>query len=109
MRWCHVQTDEYDLQAKTYPNISTHHKLRNNNENKIPFSLEYNTQQVTEYDATNISGTQPRKTWSHLGKVDASDLMMIIILAIDVSFQSPKLKWASRTQYNPIHCNENMR
>ena len=34
MRWCTVQTNEYDLQAKTYPTISTHHKLHNNDENK---------------------------------------------------------------------------
>ena len=36
MRWCTVQTNEYDLQAKTYPNICTHHKLHNDNENKFP-------------------------------------------------------------------------
>ena len=36
MRWCNVQTNEHDLQAKTYPIICTHHKLHSNNENKIP-------------------------------------------------------------------------
>ena len=36
MRGCNVQTNEYDLQAKTYPNICTHHKLHNTNENKFP-------------------------------------------------------------------------
>ena len=36
MRWWIVQTNKYDLQAKTYPNIRTHHKLHNNNENKFP-------------------------------------------------------------------------
>ena len=36
MRWRTVQTNEYDLQAKTCPNICTHHKLQNNNENKFP-------------------------------------------------------------------------
>ena len=35
MRWRNVQTNEYDLQAKTYPTICTHHKLYNNDENKI--------------------------------------------------------------------------
>ena len=35
MRWCNVQTNEYDLQAKTYPTICTHHKLHNTNE-KFP-------------------------------------------------------------------------
>ena len=38
MRWCNVQTNEYDLQAITYPTICTHHKLYNNDGNKIPFS-----------------------------------------------------------------------
>ena len=36
MRRCTVQTNAYDLQAKTYPTIYTHHKLHNNNENKFP-------------------------------------------------------------------------
>ena len=36
MRWCNLQTNEHDLQAKTYPTTCTHHKLHNNNENKIP-------------------------------------------------------------------------
>ena len=35
MRWSNVQTNEYDLQAKTYPTICTHHKLHNINENKF--------------------------------------------------------------------------
>ena len=33
---------------------------------------------MTEYDLTNISGTQPRKNMMTIGKVDTSDLMMII-------------------------------
>ena len=36
MRWGYIQTNEYDLQAKPYATIWTHHKLQNNNENKIP-------------------------------------------------------------------------
>ena len=36
-----------------------------------------------------------------MGKVDTSDLMMIITWAIDISFQSPKLKWASWTHTTP--------
>ena len=36
MIWCTVQTNEYDLQAETYPNICTYHELHNNNENKFP-------------------------------------------------------------------------
>ena len=36
MGLCNIQTNEHDLQAKTYPNICAHHKLHNDNENKIP-------------------------------------------------------------------------
>ena len=36
MRWCYVQTNEYDLQARTYPTSCTHHKLHTNSENKFP-------------------------------------------------------------------------
>ena len=35
----YLQTNEYDLQAKTYPSIWTHHKLHNNNENKLCLKL----------------------------------------------------------------------
>ena len=38
MRWCNVQTNEYDMQAITYPTIGTHHKLHNNDENKMVVS-----------------------------------------------------------------------
>ena len=41
MRWCNVQTNEYDLQAKTHPTIYTHNKLHNTNENKSPVFPEY--------------------------------------------------------------------
>ena len=47
MRWCTVQTNEYDLQAKTYPNICTHHKLHTNNENKFPVLV---TKHIIEND-----------------------------------------------------------
>ena len=40
VRWCNVQTNEYDLQAKTYPTVCTHHKVHNTNENKFPVFLE---------------------------------------------------------------------
>ena len=36
MRCCNVQKNWYDLQAKTYPTICTHHKLHYTNENKFP-------------------------------------------------------------------------
>ena len=57
-------------------------------------------QLVTEYNVTSISGTQPRKNMV-MGKVDTSDLMMIITWAMDISSQPPKLKWASWTHTTP--------
>ena len=43
-----------------------------------------------------------------MGKVDTSDLTMIIKRVIDISFQSPILKWVIEI-YIPIYCNENKR
>ena len=40
-----------------------------------------------------MSDTQPRKNMIAMGKVDTSDLMMIITWVIDISFQSPIPKW----------------
>ena len=54
-------------------------------------------QYVTEYDVSNISDTQPRENMITMGKVDTSDLMMIITWAINIAFQSPELKWLSWT------------
>ena len=56
---------------------------------------------VTQYDETNISDTRPRKNMITIGKVDTSDLMMIITRAINISFLSPELKWVSRTHTSP--------
>ena len=66
MRWCTVQTNEYDLQGKMYPAICTDHKLHNNNENKFPVFPERicNKRQ----NITNISGTQPRINMITMGK-----------------------------------------
>ena len=36
-----------------------------------------------------------------MGKFDTSDLMMTITWAMDISFQSPKLKWTSWTHTTP--------
>ena len=40
MAWCNVQTNEYDLQAKAYPTICTHHKLHNNNVYKMKYYID---------------------------------------------------------------------
>ena len=83
-----------------YPTICTHHKLHNNNENKIPIFPEYISQKVTEYDVKHLRHTTMENMIAMV-KVDTSDLTMIITWAIDISFQSPKLKWASWIHTTP--------
>ena len=49
----YVQTHEYDLEAKTYPTIWTHHKLRNSNANKIPvYKKTYKIYKIPVYKKT---------------------------------------------------------
>ena len=77
MRWCNAQINEYDLQAETYPTIYIHHKLHNNdNENKFSVFPEFicNTSQAHGQGKNRIT----------MGKVDTSDVMMIITWAIDI-------------------------
>ena len=61
MRWCCLQTNENDLQAKTYPTIWAHLKLHNNDENEIPFFPEcmYNTE--LRYLANDYNDYKPIK------------------------------------------------
>ena len=80
MRWCNVQTNEYDLQAITYPTICTHHKLHNNDENKIPVFPECIC-----------------NSWQNM----MQQMMMMITWAINIAFQSPELKWVSWTHTTP--------
>ena len=62
-------------------------------------------QYVTDYDVKNISGTQQRKNMITLGKVDTSDWMMMIIWAIQISFQPPILwyAWARKMKLRKSH------
>ena len=92
MRWCNVQTNEYDLQAIMYPTICTHHKLQNNDDPSFPgMYMQY----VKEYDVTNISDTRPRKNMITMGKFGTSDFIMIITWAINISSQSPVIERTS--------------
>ena len=77
MRWCNVQTNEYDLQSKTYPTIYTHHKLHNTNENKFPVSRNVYTisDRIWWNNPLRHPTTENIKT---MGKVDTSNLIMII-------------------------------
>ena len=58
-------------------------------------------QYVTEYDVINISDTRPQKNMITMGKIDTSYLMMIVTWGINISFQSPELKWVSWTHTTP--------
>ena len=49
--------------------------------------------------------TPPRKIMTTMGKVDTSDLVMIIREVINISSRSSKLE---RTSYNPTYCIEIM-
>ena len=54
---------------------------------------------VCETTAYDTLDTQPLKNMTTSGKVDTSELMMIIRRVVDISPHSPKLKWAS---YNNV-------
>ena len=81
MRWCTVQTNEYHLQAKTYPTICTHQNLHNTNE-KIPFFPEYGG--YVPFDDANIMSYR-------------------YILSI------AKTEMGQLNTYNPIYCYGNKR
>ena len=48
--------------------------------------------QRTEYDNTATSNKQPRKSTTTMGKVDTSDLIMIMVWITDTSSRSHKLE-----------------
>ena len=56
---------------------------------------------ISSYLILSIAGTLSRNTIITMGKIDTSDLMMIMKWAIDISFQSAKLTWASWTHTTP--------
>ena len=93
MGWCNVQTNEYDLQARTYPTICTHLELRDNNENKKT-QFSRNVYAISDrYDVTNFSGTQPGKYIITMGKVDNDNNM--------------SYRYILSVTYNPIYSKDN--
>ena len=107
MKWCNVQTNKNDLQAKMYPTNCTYNKLHNNNENEFPVFPECicNTWQNM---MQKISGTQPRKNMTTMGKVDTSDLIMIITWAMDTLLIT-YTEMGQLNTLNPIYYDENKR
>ena len=66
-------------------------------------------QLVTEYDVTNISGTQPRNNMKTMGKVNSSDLMMIITWSYKYTLSITYIELGQLITYNPVYCNYNER
>ena len=86
MWWCSPQTNEHDLQAMMYPIICKYHRLNINNGNKAPVFPGY----ICNRWQNMI--VQPSQTHNHgknmttMGKVDTSDLMMIIRWVTNIFF-----------------------
>ena len=90
MRWCNVQTNLYDLQAKTYPTICTHHKLHNNTENKIPVFPEWQDMMQQTSQAHN--------------RFDDDNSMGYRYILSIISTEKGQMN-----RYNPVYCNDNKR
>ena len=69
--------------------------------NKIQLSQDIYVK-LTAYDGTTTSGTQPPKNMTTMGKVDTSDLTMIMRWVINISSRSPELQWTSLTHTTPL-------
>ena len=105
MRWCTVQTNEYDLQCKTYPIICTHHKLHNNNENKLPVSGNVYAISDRIWCNKNLRHTTT-ENYDNNGKGeyfqfdDDNNMSYRYILSITYT------EMGQLNTYNPIYCNE---
>ena len=100
MRWCNVQTNKYDLRAKTYPTICTHLNCTILMKTNSRFSR--NVFSVSDRIwCNNHLRLTTRENMKTMGKVDTSNLMMIITCATGISFQSSILKCASWTHTTP--------
>ena len=104
MRWCTLQTNQYDLQAETYPTTSTYHELHNNNEYKFPVFRNVNA--ISDRIWRNkISGTQPRKKYDNNWKGgyfrfdDDSNMSYRYILSVTYT------EMGQLSTYNPIYSN----
>ena len=128
MRRCNVQTNEYDHQAiMHWIRLHAHIiKLHNNRVNKTQLSRNiyiyiciymyiyvyinvyiyiYLFIKPTAHDGTATSGTKPRKNMTTMGKVDISDLMMMMIIKWVINKYSEsrphKLQRTSSTHTTP--------
>ena len=97
MRSRNMPINEYDLQAKTYPTTCTHHRLRNNDKNKIPIFPECitisNKRQntlVSQMRATLAASCEPAgKLWKlckvlYVFSCDQAALQMVFSVCLSV-------------------------
>ena len=60
----------------------------------------------TTYYGTTTSGTQPRKNMTTMGKINISDLVMMLRWVMNMSCRPPICGWASLT-HSPTYCDGN--
>ena len=108
MRWCTVQTNEYDLQAKTYPNIFTHHKLHNDNEKNSRLSL--NEYAISDRISCNkhLRHTTMEK-YDNDGKGGYFQFDDDNNMSYRYIFSITYTEMGQLNTYNSIYCNENKR
>ena len=105
MIWCDVHTNEYDLQAVTYPTTCPHHKLRNNDENKIPVFPEcicntwQNMMQQTSQTHDHGKNDNYGKSW-YFRFDDDNNMSYRYILSITW------IEMGQLNTYNPIYFND---
>ena len=104
MKWCTVQTNEYDLQAKSIRIFELIINCKIIMKTNSRFSRKVYA--ISDRIWCNKHVTTAEK-YDNNGKVDTSDLIMIITWAIDISFQSLRTEMGQLNTYNPIYCNEN--
>ena len=76
MRWCNLQTNEYNLQAKTYPTICIHHvKHEVNTELGIILGMGLVNERMRYIVTTLVIG------WAHAQKVPCDTRINMIICA----------------------------
>ena len=63
-------------------------------------------QYVTEYTVTNISDTRPQTNMITMGKIDTSDLMMIITWAVKYILSIAWTEMDQLNTYNPLYFND---
>ena len=108
MGWCTVQTNEYDLQTKTYPIICIHHNLHNNNETNSRFSRNVYAIGDRIWCNKHIRHTTTEK-YDNNGKVGYFRFDYDYKMSYRYIFSITYTGMGQLNTYNSIYCNENKR